>query len=70
MQVLCLRVICAFGNLPQKAVPSQPFRGEFCLGGSVDVCPEPDKPLYDYMLTSDMKMDSKKYTKCGTLLCL
>lgn len=41
MEELCLRAIWASGNLPHKEVLCKPFRGEFCLGGSVDVCPEP-----------------------------
>lgn len=41
MEGVCLRAICASENLPHKEVLCKPFRGEFCLGGSVDVCPEP-----------------------------
>lgn len=41
MEGVCLRAICASGNLPHKEVLCKPFRGEFCLGGSVDACPEP-----------------------------
>ena len=39
--MVCLRAICASGNLPHEVVLGQPFRGEFCLRVSVDACPEP-----------------------------